>query len=351
MRLSHNGLGNHPQKNDFSNVQVTRGHLSSDRFSILKKSFLSLAITVFGMLASIGEEHTVEFKSATDGVALLRFVAYSNWFYRLETTSDLLVPFTPASALIKGSDQLISCSIYTKAPKPIIPPETELFTVYSFTNGQSLVVPQITNSTFGAALMSHDFRGLPLLYFQPATTNGGPLLIYRGELSWNPGYSNYNVLTLPIEEAAKVLRLTSRYQEITNALTHGGPIGWPNYGAGLSLSGENLFFRVSRFPADQDEDGLDWASEVFLTATSPLDADSNHNGISDGLEDQDGDHIPDADEIQFGLNPLFNETSTSIYVQRMIYDSLHRLRSLSSPGSVLWTLTPDPEGNITKAGQ
>lgn len=304
-----------------------------------------------GFLHTFGEDHSIQVKNLAAGVAELRFVAHSTFFYRLESTVNISEPFQPVGAWVSGNNQLIRVPIYYGTNALLIPPESEAFTIYSFTNGQSLVLLPGTNETLHPVLLPQNYNNLPPFYFQPASSNGGALRLFAGSLKWNPSYSNYALGTQSPEDTAKALQFSSRFQEITNSLTQGGPPGWTNFGPGLRLSGEKQFFRVVHFDADQDADGLDWAAETFLTGTNPINPDSNLNGINDGLEDRDGDHIPDADEISFGLNLFVDETTSSSNLQRYSYDSLRRLRTVDIPGSLSWILTPDAQGNITKAGQ
>ncbi|MFZ4398270.1 MAG: C1 family peptidase, partial [Kiritimatiellia bacterium] len=54
---------------------------------------------------------------------------------------------------------------------------------------------------------------------------------------------------------------------------------------------------------DPDEDGLTNYNE-YLAGTDPFDADSDLNGVTDGLEDSDGDGLTNADEQNiYGTNP------------------------------------------------
>ncbi len=69
---------------------------------------------------------------------------------------------------------------------------------------------------------------------------------------------------------------------------------------------------------DPDNDGLTSAEEVLVYHTDPLSADSDFDGLSDGVEvalgtdplnpDTDGDGLVDGDEIAAGTNPLNPDT-------------------------------------------
>ena len=54
---------------------------------------------------------------------------------------------------------------------------------------------------------------------------------------------------------------------------------------------------------DLDGDGLSNRYERLHTHTNPLKADTNHNGIKDGADDQDGDGLNNKDEIKAGTDP------------------------------------------------
>lgn len=59
---------------------------------------------------------------------------------------------------------------------------------------------------------------------------------------------------------------------------------------------------------DTDEDGLSDYEELVLTQTSPLESDTDGNGISDGKEDIDGDRLTSLEEIKYNTNPAFKDS-------------------------------------------
>jgi len=73
------------------------------------------------------------------------------------------------------------------------------------------------------------------------------------------------------------------------------------------------FARCEKPGKDKDQDGLNNCTETFITATDKKNADSDHDGLSDGLEvrsgmnpllaDSDNDTIDDGDEVVDGTDP------------------------------------------------
>ena len=60
--------------------------------------------------------------------------------------------------------------------------------------------------------------------------------------------------------------------------------------------------------SDPDHDGLDSSFEVHWSLTDPSDPDSNHDGIQDGREDPDADHLSNLWEQRLGLDPRSADT-------------------------------------------
>jgi hypothetical protein len=69
--------------------------------------------------------------------------------------------------------------------------------------------------------------------------------------------------------------------------------------------------------SDEDLDGLS-AWDEYLVGTDPLDADTNGNGVRDGIEagsggapanpDSDGDNVSNAEEVRIGTDPFAADT-------------------------------------------
>ena len=308
---------------------------------------LALPLILAAHLAQ-GQEYEANLLRIADGVVELRFHAPTGFLCRLEMTTDLARPFEPASGWFAGDGQSIQTPIYYKEQAPRTNALSETLTIYPFTNGLSLVFRSNSDGSTLAGLLDQDYRMLPPIHIQPCTTNQNQLVLLRGSLHWNPGYYTYNFQGLPLDAQLALQPIVNQYAAITNMLTRNDSYGPTNCGPGIILPGANAFFRVSRLAEDQDGDGLSWDAEVFLTGTDPQKPDTDGNGIPDGLEDPDGDSIANVDEIQFGFNPRIDDSGMSNLVQRFSYDGLHRLRTITTAGTVVWQATLDKQGNIQR---
>jgi hypothetical protein len=65
-------------------------------------------------------------------------------------------------------------------------------------------------------------------------------------------------------------------------------------------------FRIYNASLDTDGDGVPDEYEPAL-GLNPTKADTNNNGISDGMEDYDGDGLKNAAELAYGFNPLLSD--------------------------------------------
>ena len=68
------------------------------------------------------------------------------------------------------------------------------------------------------------------------------------------------------------------------------------------------YFGTDKTAVDTDGDGLTDYVEIFTLKTDPLKTDSDDNGITDDLEDADGDRLSNLDEIKMGTNPWKADT-------------------------------------------
>ncbi|MHB8983773.1 MAG: S-layer homology domain-containing protein, partial [Carboxydocellales bacterium] len=66
-------------------------------------------------------------------------------------------------------------------------------------------------------------------------------------------------------------------------------------------------FKVSNAASDDDKDGLNNQLEILLEL-DPTNADSNHNGLTDGKEDVDGDSLTNLQEQTYGTDPRREDT-------------------------------------------
>lgn len=98
--------------------------------------------------------------------------------------------------------------------------------------------------------------------------------------------------------------------------------------------------------SDRDNDGISDLVELVYTNTDPANADSDGDGLADGLEDFDGDGIVNADEISLGFSPLFNEVQQVGAKNLFTYDRLARVKTEKSRTAPIATITVDGEGNI-----
>lgn len=67
-------------------------------------------------------------------------------------------------------------------------------------------------------------------------------------------------------------------------------------------------FGVAPDESDRDGDGLSNYVEICITGTDPLVADTDGDGVSDALEDYDGDGISNGEELLRGTNPCDADT-------------------------------------------
>lgn len=75
------------------------------------------------------------------------------------------------------------------------------------------------------------------------------------------------------------------------------------------LSNElEIAFGTSSVLADTDGDGISDFDEIAVTLSSPLDYDTDGNGIPDGEEDPDGDGLTNLQELEYGTSPLAADT-------------------------------------------
>jgi hypothetical protein len=72
---------------------------------------------------------------------------------------------------------------------------------------------------------------------------------------------------------------------------------------GLSDNDELYIYLSDPYNPDSDNDGLNDGLEVNILGTNPLSTDTDNNGTPDNEEDNDGDGLTNAEEIQCGSDP------------------------------------------------
>jgi hypothetical protein len=106
----------------------------------------------------------------------------------------------------------------------------------------------------------------------------------------------------------------------------------------LAISNATAFLILGQ-PTDSDADGLTDAYELLVSKTRPDRWDTDGDGMSDGWE------------VQFGTNPLVDETALPASRLNFIFDSAGRLKASTGPGQRSETIGFDREGNIQQDSQ
>lgn len=147
---------------------------------------------------------------------------------------------------------------------------------------KTLVTWTDASDTRYRVLVTADYSALPPLVNVPGSGTLPYVLLLSGRIDWDSAYEVLVPALLPSAQLAVLTHLPTPAAAM-QAATAGGASG-----AGVVIESAKHFFRIRRMETDADGDGLDWAVEVFLLGTNPNDADSDHDGISDGEEVQQG---------------------------------------------------------------
>ncbi len=117
-------------------------------------------------------------------------------------------------------------------------------------------------------------------------------------------------------QVKKNLKLTAKWIDTTDTADTDGD--------GLTDSTETQI-GTDIHKSDTDSDGLSDYTEFVILGLDPLLKDTDGNGIPDGEEDSDGDRLSNAEEEEYGTNPIFTDTDfdgLSDYSELMIYKTL-----------------------------
>ena len=103
------------------------------------------------------------------------------------------------------------------------------------------------------------------------------------------------------------------------------------------------FFRLVSADADRDQDGLSDEFEAHY-GFNPDDPDSNHNGVTDGIDDDDGDGVSNYIEMLLGTDPHSRTTFPPVQDNELDRDGDHLPDWIEATIGTDW-LNPDTDGD------
>ena len=255
----------------------------------MKLIFCRICSILFLAILSAQAQFTLGFAPVSPGTGALHFTLESGFYYCLESSGDLVGGFAPVSGWMLGDGSPVTWPVHYPT-SPVVGGETtvpagDAFTLFPFTNGKTLVTWTGFAEARYSVLVAQDYSALPPIVVVPESAPLPSVMLLAGRIAWDPAYESLTAALLPPAQQAYLTHFPTPAAAI-QAATAGGASG-----TGVAIDAEKHFFRLRRMEADADGDGLDWAQETFLFHTDPNDADSDHDGISDG------------DEIALGLKP------------------------------------------------
>ena len=218
------------------------------------KSFRLHFTIWFLFLATVSAraEFTLRIAPVAPGTGAITFTLEEDFFYSVEGSADLTAGFAPMSGWMLGDGSEVTWPIHyptSPASSPATAATTgDVFTVYPFANGKSLVTWDASGGTLRRALIAQDYSALPPLLTLSGSETTPYLTLLLGSLAWDPAYETLDPALLTAAQQAVLARLTSRFTEVLAAASGGSG------GTDVVLDSPRHFFRLRRVAADQDGD-------------------------------------------------------------------------------------------------
>ena len=235
----------------------------------MKFPFRHICVCLVLHLAGVSApaQFTLDIQPVSSGAGQLRFTLEPDYYYRLESSGDLLTAFAQASGWMLGNGTVATWPLnYPTGPVSggsSVVAASDTFSLYPFANGRTVVSWRDLADVRYNAIVTQDYTALPPTVEVPEseTTPGTMLLV--GRIAWHPAYDGLSASLLPPAQQTVLARLPTPAAALA-AATSGGATG-----PGVFIDEEKQFFRIRRMAADADGDGLDWATETFQLGTNP----------------------------------------------------------------------------------